>query len=98
MIKSFNDELYNRLKNNVGFHRSKKFLAWFHKEFPGMIQHHVFGSTSQSLKTSDYCSLPVTAFEHEIAEKDKSNFAIDRLPDMIYVMQTYIRFLEGEKK
>ena len=98
MIHSENDILYNRIKHSVGFHRSKRFIKWFHNKFPEKEQHHVFGSFSQSLKTSDYCSVPVGPNHAESkAEKDKSNFAIESLPDMINVMQDYIRYLEQLK-
>lgn len=98
MIKSSEDIIYNSLKNKAGFHRSKKFKDWFHKEFPYMQQHHLFGSYSQKLKTSDYCSVPVTPAEHEEAEKDKSGFAIKNLPLMIEVLIKYIKYLEGVAK
>ncbi len=94
MIKTTEDIIYNNLKTNVGFHRSKKFKKWFHKEYPGMIMHHVFGSYSQRLKTSDYCSIPLTVGDHEIAERDKSTIAIEGLGLMLKVMQKYIIYLE----
>lgn len=97
MIKTERDIIYNGLKDRVGFHRSIKFKKWFYSEFPNKVMHHVFGSYSQKLKTSDYCSVPVTAEEHEHAEKDKSNFAINHLGEMINVMQKYIMYLEGKK-
>jgi hypothetical protein len=97
VIKSTKDQIYNRLKNNVGFHRSKKFKDWFHQKYPGKQMHHVFGSVSQSLKTSDYCSVPVSHEEHERAEKNKSDFAIDNLPVVFNVLQDYIRDLEAKK-
>ena len=97
MIKSPFDELYNRLKNTVGFDRSPKFIKWLHAKYPGKIQHHCFGSYSQNLKTSDYCSVPLTIEEHEIAEKDKSNFVIDNIHVMLKIMIDYIKFLESRK-
>jgi hypothetical protein len=98
MIKSENDILYNRLKNNVGFFRSTKFKKWFHDKYIGCEMHHCFGSVSQNLKTSDYCSIPVVPNHAESrAEKDKSNFAIEHLPDLINVLQCYIIYLENKK-
>jgi hypothetical protein len=96
MVKNSDDIIYIALKNKVGFDRSKKFKDWFHKEFPGMQQHHLFGSYSQSLKTSDYCSVPVTAEQHEKAEKDKSGFAIANLALQFQVLIKYIKHLEGK--
>src|SRR5690606_11763782 len=98
MIKTVEDQIYNRLKNNVGFHRSKKFKEWFHKKYPYCELHHLFGSVSQKLKTSDYCSIPVTRFEHQKAEANKSEFAIENLHNMINTMQEYIKYLEDNKK
>ena len=96
MIKTDNDILYNKIKNTVGFHRSKKFKDWFHKQYPDSEMHHVFGSTSQSLKTSDYCSVPVHPELHKEAEKNKSEFAIEYLNAMILVMIKYIIYLENK--
>jgi len=97
MIKTDNDILYNRIKNVVGFYRSDKFKKWFHEQFPGLQQHHCFGSFSQSIKTSDYCSIPVNEEMHKEAEKDKSNFAIEHLPNLINILQMYIHYLENKK-
>jgi hypothetical protein len=97
MIRSEIDIIYNNLKNRVGFHRSKKFIKWFHENYPGMQMHHLFGSYSQKLKTSDYCSVPVTAVQHAEAEKNKSEFAVRNLDKMIEVMQKYLIHLENSK-
>lgn len=96
MIKTENDILYNKIKNSIGFYRSKKFKDWFHKEYPGMEMHHCFGSVSQRLKTSDYCSVPVYPAIHKIAEKNKSDFAIEHLNAMILIMIKYIIYLENK--
>jgi len=91
MIKTETDIIYNKLKNNVGFDRSKKHLT-FIRQFG--TPHHLFGSYSQSLKTSDYCTIPVTPEQHEIAEKNKSEFAIDNLYLLIYYLILRIKELE----
>lgn len=96
MIKTNNDIIYNSLKNNAGFIRDKEFKKWFHEQYPGMIMHHLFGSYSQSLKTSDMFSIPVTAEEHEIAEKNKSDYAIDHLSVLLKVIQDYVCFLKNK--
>ncbi len=97
MIKTEADCIYNRIKNTCGFHRSKKFKKWFHEAYPGMEMHHCFGSFSQSLKTSDYLSIPLTKESHHEAEKGKSGHCIDNLDKLINVLQAYIQFLEGKK-
>ena len=97
MIKDETDILYHRIKTAVGFERSKKFKKWFHEQYPGEEMHHCFGSYSQSIKTSDYCSIPLTRRLHESAEKHKSEFAIDHLPLMISIMVKYIKYLESKK-
>jgi len=96
MIKSPEDIIYNRIKNSIGFHRSKKFKDWFHKEFPNKEMHHLFKSYT-SIKTSDYCCVPVTREEHLRAEKDASTYAIYNLATMIGVMIKYILYLEEKK-
>ena len=97
MIQTTEDRIYNNLKTNVGFHRSKKFKKWFHEEYPYTEMHHVFGSYT-GIKTSDYCSAPVNDKTHTYAEKHKSEFAIGVfLPLMINVMQRYIIYLENER-
>lgn len=96
MVKTELDILYNGLKNTVGFHRSKKFKDWFHKQYQNKVMHHAFGSYSQSIKTSDYCSIPVTEEQHNQAEKDKSAFAMAHLGEMINTMQDYIIYLESK--
>ena len=88
-------ELYVACKNKVGFHRSDRFKEWFHLQYPKKIMHHAYGSYSQSLKTSDYCSIPVTKKQHEDAERTKSEFAIEHQPLMLQVMIEYIIYLEG---
>jgi len=93
MIKNKEDEIYNRIKDNIGFEKSKKFKKWFHAEYPGKQQHHGCGSYT-GIKTSDYFSIPVTAEEHAQAEKDKSKFCIDNIHVFILVMKNYIKFLE----
>jgi len=97
LIKSLEDILFNACKNKVGFYRSEYFKIWFHKEYPDMIQHHLLGSYT-SIKTSDYCSIPVTHQQHQIAESDKSQFAIDNLPLMLQAMIKYIIHLENKIK
>ena len=94
MIQTTEDRIYNNLKTNVGFHRSKKFKKWFHDEYPDRQMHHVFGSYT-GIKTSDYCSAFVDDALHTYAEKYKSEFAIEFLPRMINVMQRYIIYLES---
>lgn len=96
MIKTENDILYNRIKNAIGFDRSKKFKKWFHEKYPDAQMHHVFGSYSQSIKTSDYCSVPVLEVHHREAEKNKSEFAITHLHSMLMLMIAYIKSLEDE--
>ena len=91
MIRTETDIIYNRLKNNVGFDKSEKHLA-FIRRFG--TPHHLFGSYSQSLKTSDYCTIPVTAEEHEIAEKNKSEFAVEKLHVLIQCLIKRIKELE----
>jgi len=95
MIKTDNDILYNACMNVVGFDRSQKFRKWFHERY-NMQQHHIFGSYT-GIKTSDYCSIPLTPKQHEKAEKDKSNYAVSCFPLLLTVMIAYIKFLEGEK-
>jgi hypothetical protein len=97
MIRNSEDELYIAIKNKIGFDKSKKFKDWFHKEFPGMEQHHGCGSYT-GIKTSDFFSMPVTRQQHELAEKDKSGFCIQNLPMFIVTMIKYIRFLESQLK
>ena len=95
MIKTENDRIYNRIRNNLGFYKSPKFNKWLHKTYPGLEQHHGCGSIG-SIKTSDYFSVPLTREEHIKAEKDKSNFCIDNIQKFINIMQEYIIYLEGE--
>ena len=96
MIQTTEDRIYNNLKTNVGFHRSKKFKKWFHDEYPDLQMHHVFGSYT-GIKTSDLCSVPVDDKTHTYAEKHKSEFAIEFLPIMINIMQKRIICLENER-
>ena len=86
--------LYIACKDKVGFYRSDRFKEWFHHTYPKKEMHHAYGSYSQSLKTSDYCSIPVTHKQHEEAEESKSQFAIDNQPLMLQVMIGYIIYLE----
>jgi len=95
MIKTIEDIIYNNLKTNVGFWKSIEFKEWFHNTYPGMTMHHVFGSYT-SIKTSDYCSIPLSKKDHIEAEKDKSKVAIEQLAQMINVMQAYIIHLENK--
>lgn len=91
MIKTTEDIIYNRLKSKVGFDRSNKHLAWL-RQFGE--PHHLFGSYS-GRKTSDYCTIPVTRAEHNLAELDKSGFAVANLYRLVYYLQLRIRELGG---
>ena len=95
MAEYTNKELYVACKNKVGFFRSDRFKEWFHHTYPHKQMHHAYGSYSQSQKTSDVCSIPVTAKQHEEAEKNKSDFAIKNQPLMLQVMIGYIISLES---
>ena len=97
MIKTNNDILYNRLKNVVGFDKSPDHIKWLKDKFPMLEHHHLFGSYSQSKKTSDYCRIPVGREQHERAEKDKSNFAIDHLHILIKILIERIKYLESKR-
>ena len=97
MIKTKEDILFNGCKNVVGFDRSKRFKKWFHEKYPDMEQHHGLGSYT-GIKTSDYCSFPLTHKQHKEAEKDKSGWFVKCLPLMLTVMIAYIKHLEGEIK
>lgn len=92
MIKTEDDILYNRIKNSIGFDRSQKHLK-FIRQYG--TPHHLFGSYSQSLKTSDYGTIPVTAEEHEYAEKHKSEFAVENLHILIKFLIRRIKELGG---
>ena len=100
MIKTKEDILFNACKNVVGFDRSKRFKDWFHKKYDKEIyaMHHIFGSYSQSLKTSDYCSIPLSSTQHDKAEKDKSGYAVSCFPLLLTVMIAYIKYLESKIK
>ena len=98
MIKTKEDILFNGCKNVVGFDRSKKFKKWFHEKYENYQQHHLFGSYSQSLKTSDYCSIPLSSTQHDKAEKDKSGYAVSCFPLLLTVMIAYIKYLESKIK
>ena len=94
MIKTTEDEIYNRIKNNIGFDKSKKFIAWLHNNYPGKEIHHLAGSFT-GIKTSDYFSLPVTREEHLRAEKDKSKFCIDNIHIYLKIIIEYTKHLGG---
>ena len=94
MIKTTEDIIYNASKNQVGFYRSKRFIKWFHDEFPEAQMHHSLGSYSQKLKTSDYCSVPVNEEQHTQAEKDKSGFFIDNIPLLLSTMVKYMAYCD----
>ena len=93
MIKTDGDILYNRLKNTVGFDKSKKHLAFVGGKYPGKVLHHLFGSF-MGKKTSDYAVIPLTIEEHERAEADKSNYAIEHLHTLIKILIERVKELE----
>jgi len=93
MIQTDNDILFNACKTVVGFDKSKKFKKWFHEKYPYMQQHHIFGSYT-GIKTSDYCSVPLTTRQHDKAERDKSNYAVNCFPLLLTVLISYIKYLE----
>jgi len=94
MIQTIKDQIYNKIKNNIGFDRSKKHLKWVKEKHPYCEPHHLFGSYT-SKKTSDYAVIPVTRAEHEYAEKHKSEFAIENLHKLINILIQRIKELEG---
>lgn len=96
MIKTENDVIYNSLKNKVGFEKDAAYLR-FIRETYHQTPHHLFGSFSQKLKTTDYTAIPVTEEEHREAELDKSNFAIKNLWKLIRTLIAYIQYLKAKK-
>lgn len=96
MIKNTEDEIYNRLKNNIGFDKSKRFIKWQHENYPGKEIHHLAGSFT-GIKTSDYFSMPVFREEHLYAEKNKSQFCVDNLHLYLRILFEYIKYLESKK-
>ena len=93
MLKSENDILYNQIKNVVGFDKSRKHLSWLGNKNPGKVLHHLFGSYTGK-KTTDYATIALTIEEHEQAERDKSNFAIEHLHVLIKNLIDRIKELE----
>ena len=87
------DILFNRCKNAIGFDSSEEYRKWFKDTFPEYEQHHIFGSYT-SLKTTDYCSMPLTREQHIFAENHKSEFAFTHYHIMLQTMISYIKHLE----
>lgn len=84
--------LYLRLKNSIGFDKSKQFMDWFHNEYPTKDPHHLWGSYG-SIKTTDYTCVPVSRIEHSTMECEWQ-WAIDNLPLVFTTMIKYIKYLE----
>ena len=91
MIATVEDQIYNNLKNKIGFDKSEDHLN-FVRQFGE--PHHLFGSIG--IKTSDYGAIPVTRKEHLEAEKDKSGFAIKNLYKLIEMLIRRIKYLENK--
>ncbi len=75
MIQTRDDEIFNNLKTNIGFDRSKEHLE-FIRAFGE--PHHLFGSYT-GIKTSDYACIPLSRTDHIEADKHRSEFAIANL-------------------
>ena len=82
MIQTRDDEIFNNLKTNIGFDRSRGHLD-FIRQFG--TPHHLFGSYT-GIKTSDYAAIPVSTIEHLEAEKHKSEFAIANLHKLFGIL------------
>ena len=95
MIRTKEDEIYNRVKNNVGFDKSKRFIKWQHENYPNKEVHHLAGSFT-GIKTSDYFSMPVMREEHLHAEKNKSQFCVDNLHIYLRIFFEYVKDCEKE--
>ena len=91
MIQTRDDEIYNNLKTNIGFDRSKEHLD-FIRELGE--PHHLFGSYT-GIKTSDYAVIPLSRGEHKEAEKHKSEFAIANLHKLFGILIHRIKQQEG---
>ncbi len=87
-------QLFIRLKNQIGFQKSKQYMDWFHSEYPEKDPHHPFGSIG-SLKTTDLACIPLSRIEHESIE-DEYSFAIWNLPLVFRTIFEYIKFLEEQ--
>lgn len=97
IVKEAEKILYSHLRNNLKVFRSVKFKKWFHKKYPDMDLHHLFGARGTGIKTSDYFAIPLTREQHGKAEKDKSLYAIENLCLCLNILQEYIQELESEK-
>lgn len=84
--------IYLNLRHHLKPFRSKQYMDWLHKKH-GKELHHLFGSFTAH-KTSDYFVLPVTRGQHELAERNKSEFAINHLAECLNHLQEYIQELE----
>ncbi len=84
--------LYHRLRN-IPVYKSKKFLKWVKDKYPTLETHHLLGSMT-GVKLCDYLVKPVTREEHELAECNKSEFAVDNLHTSLKILFEYISEIE----
>jgi hypothetical protein len=96
MIKTTEDIIYNRIKNTIGFEKAQWYLELVGSLFPGKVLHHLFGSYSQNMKTTDFTVLPIAHEVHDnIAEKNKSEFAINNITELI---KTLIQVIKHQRE
>lgn len=92
-------EYHIKFKNEMGFERAPKYLAWLRKRFPGKVLHHLLGSTSRRLKFTDYLVVPVDPLEeHREADANRAIHFMYNLPRAIKNLIEYVQFLEAVEK
>ena len=89
-----NEVFFKRLRNLPAY-KSKQYMEWVKAKHPDKERHHLLGSMT-SIKLNDYLLLPVTHAEHERAERNKIDFAIDNLPQSLNLLFEYTAKLEQD--
>lgn len=77
----------------------REYMEWVKNEIcipEGKTRHHILGSISHNLKTTDLIIIPLTTIEHEEAENNKSGVVKNYLPDSFRNLNLFLAHKKGE--
>jgi hypothetical protein len=88
-------EYFVKLRHELLFEKSNRFLLYMRLENPGLEVHHILGSAIGK-KYTDYLVVMLTRKQHIEAEKHKPYYAIHYLPKAIQNLINYVKYLESK--
>ena len=92
----FRDDL---AKTGLGWVRDKDYLKWVRTVSGGKDPHHVLGSVSKRLKSTDYIVVPLSrGLEHDHADSHREEMLEIYLPVAFRLLISYLIYKKGSSE